>query len=52
MLRLLISSVGIEAFTKEVGNCLRKHIRGNITLANLLTELEAASERDLSRFAG
>ena len=52
VLKLLVSFVGIDAFTKGVGNYFRKHAHGNTTLADLLTELEAASGRDLSWFAG
>ena len=52
VLKLLVSFVGIEAFTKGVGNYFRKHAHGNTTLADLLTELEAASGRDLSWFTG
>ena len=52
VLKLLVSFVGIEAFTKGVGNYFRKHAHGNTTLTDLLTELEAASGRDLSWFTG
>ena len=52
VLKLLVSFVGIEDFTKGVGNYFRKHAHGNTTLADLLTELEAASGRDLSWFTG
>ena len=52
VLKLLVSFVGIEAFTKGVGNYFRKHAHGNTTLADLLTELEATSGRDLSWFTG
>jgi len=52
VLKLLVSFVGIEAFTKGVGNYFRKHAHSNTTLSDLLTELEAASGRDLSWFTG
>ncbi len=52
VLKLLVSFVGIEDFLKGVGNYFRKHAFGNTTLSDLLTELEAASGRDLSWFAG
>ena len=52
VLKLLVSFVGIEAFTKGVGNYFRKHAHGNTTLTDLLTELEATSGRDLSWFTG
>jgi membrane alanyl aminopeptidase len=52
VLKLLVSFVGIEAFLKGVGNYFRKFAYGNTTLTDLLTELQAASGRDLSWFAG
>ncbi|RRD49244.1 aminopeptidase N [Arachnia propionica] len=51
VLKLLVSFVGIDSFLKGVGEYFTKHAFGNTTLADLLTELEAASGRDLSWFA-
>ncbi len=51
VLKLLVSFVGIEAFLTGVGRYFAKHAFGNTTLTDLLTELEAASGRDLSWFS-
>ncbi|HMR48284.1 MAG TPA: aminopeptidase N [Arachnia sp.] len=51
VLKLLVSLVGEEAFLAGVGAYFRTHAFGNTTLSDLLTELEAASGRDLSWFS-
>lgn len=48
VLKQLAAWVGIEAFFTGVSAYFKKHAWGNTTLADLLTELEAASGRDLS----
>lgn len=48
VLKQLVAWVGLEAFQAGVGAYLARHGGGNATLADLLTELEAASGRDLS----
>ena len=47
VLRQLAQFVGQDAFNTGVANYLHKHAWGNATLADLLTELEASSGRDL-----
>lgn len=48
VLKQLAAWVGIEAFFTGVSAYFKKHAWGNTTLADLLTELETASGRDLS----
>ncbi|WP_347753894.1 aminopeptidase N [Agrococcus sp. ProA11] len=47
VLKQLVAWVGIEAFMQGVGAYFRKHAWGNTELTDLLTELEAASGREL-----
>lgn len=49
-LRQLVAFVGEEDFLAGVSAYLKKHAWGNTELKDLLTELEAASGRDLSKF--
>ena len=49
-LRQLVAYVGLEPFIAGVRAYFVKHAWGNTELADLLTELEASSGRDLSRF--
>ncbi len=51
VLKLLVSVVGREDFLKGVNAYFGKHAYGNTQLSDLLTELEAASGRDLSWFS-
>ena len=48
VLKQLVAWVGLEAFQAGVGAYLARHGGGNATLADLLTELESASGRDLA----
>ena len=48
VLRQLVAWVGQDAFFAGVAEYFRKHHHANATLRDLLTELEAASGRDLS----
>lgn len=52
VLKQLAAWVGIEAFFTGVSAYFKKHAWGNTTLADLLAELETASGRDLSGWAG
>ena len=47
VLKQLVAWVGLESFMTGVGAYFRKHAWGNTELQDLLTELEAASGRDL-----
>ncbi|WP_405217458.1 aminopeptidase N [Agrococcus sp. Ld7] len=47
VLKQLVAWVGLEAFMQGVGEYFRKHAWGNTELTDLLTELEAASGREL-----
>ncbi len=51
VLKQLVAWVGLEAFMQGVGAYFRKHAWGNTELADLLTELEAASGRDLTEWS-
>ncbi len=51
VLKLLVSLVGEEAFLQGVSEYFRAHAYGNTELADLLTQLESASGRDLSWFS-
>ncbi len=50
VLRLLVGFVGEEDFIRGVSRYFEKHAYGNTVLADLLTELEQASGKDLSWF--
>ena len=50
VLKLLVSFVGQDAFIAGVREYFEKHAYGNTVLRDLLTELEAASGKDLSWF--
>ncbi|SHI55498.1 aminopeptidase N [Tessaracoccus bendigoensis DSM 12906] len=50
VLKLLVSFVGVDAFAFGVYEYFTKHAYGNTVLSDLLVELEAASDRDLSWF--
>ncbi len=52
VLKQLVAWVGVEAFFAGVSAYFKKHQWGNTTLADLLTELETASGRDLSEWSG
>ncbi len=47
VLKQLVAWVGLESFMQGVGAYFRKHAWGNTELTDLLSELEAASGRDL-----
>jgi aminopeptidase N len=51
VLKQLAAWVGIDAFYQGVGAYFKKHQFGNTELTDLLSELEAASGRDLSEWA-
>ncbi|WP_306232784.1 aminopeptidase N [Agrococcus beijingensis] len=51
VLKQLVAWVGIEAFMQGVGAYFRKHAWGSTELSDLLSELEAASGRDLSQWS-
>ena len=51
VLKQLVAYVGREPFLTGVGAYLRKHAWGNATLADLFTELTAASGRDLDAWS-
>lgn len=51
VLRQLVTYVGAEQFFQGLGEYLRKHSYSNATLADLLSELETASGRDLQHWA-
>ncbi len=51
VLKQLVHWVGREAFDEGVRQYFRRHAWGNTTLADLLTELEATSGRDLSQWS-
>ncbi|MDO5746149.1 MAG: aminopeptidase N [Actinomycetaceae bacterium] len=48
VLRQLVAYVGLDHFTEGIRRYIEKHAWKNTTLPDLLTELEAASGRDLS----
>jgi aminopeptidase N len=50
VLKQLAAWVGVDAFFAGVSAYFKKHAWGNTTLADLLTELETASGRDLSEW--
>lgn len=50
VLKLLVSFVGEQAFLSGVSEYFKKHAYGNTELADLLTELEAASGKSLAWF--
>ena len=50
VLRQLVAWVGVEAFMAGVRAYMAKHAWGNTRLVDLLTELEATSGRDLSKW--
>ncbi|RYV52378.1 aminopeptidase N [Pengzhenrongella frigida] len=52
VLRQLVAWVGEDQFFDGVKAYFAKHAYGNTTLRDLLTELEAASGRDLSQWSG
>ena len=52
VLKLLVSFVGREAFLRGVAAYFARHAWGNTELADLLTQLELSSGRDLSWFTG
>jgi aminopeptidase N len=52
VLKQLVAWVGIDAFFTGVASYFKKHAWGNTELSDLLVELEAASGRDLSDWAG
>ncbi|NKX91880.1 aminopeptidase N [Sanguibacter hominis ATCC BAA-789] len=51
VLKQLVAWVGLESFMKGVAAYFRKHQFGNTELSDLLTELEAASGRDLGEWS-
>jgi aminopeptidase N len=51
VLKQLVAWVGIDAFYAGVGNYFKKHAFGNTELRDLLTELEAASGRELTQWS-
>ncbi|MCI2185154.1 aminopeptidase N [Bifidobacterium tibiigranuli] len=51
VLKQLVAYVGREQFFTGINSYLTKHQYGNATLADLLTELEAASGRDLKAWS-
>jgi aminopeptidase N len=51
VLKQLVAWVGLESFMQGVGAYFRKHAWGNTELTDLLTELEAASGRDLGEWS-
>ncbi len=51
VLKQLVAWVGLEAFMQGVGAYFRKHAWGNTELGDLLSELEAASGRDLGEWS-
>ena len=51
VLKQLVAWVGLPAFMQGVGAYFRKHAWGNTELTDLLTELEAASGRDLGEWS-
>ncbi|WP_072313320.1 aminopeptidase N [Agrococcus sp. Marseille-P2731] len=51
VLKQLVAWVGLPAFMQGVGAYFRKHAWGNTELKDLLTELEAASGRDLGEWS-
>src|ERR687890_2625255 len=51
VLKQLVAWVGLESFMQGVGAYFRKHAWGNTELADLLTELETASGRDLTEWS-
>jgi len=52
VLKQLVAWVGVDAFFAGVSAYFTKHAWGNTTLADLLSELETASGRDLTDWAG
>jgi len=52
VLKQLVHWVGVEAFDAGVRAYFRRHAWGNTSLRDLLTELEATSGQDLSRWSG
>ncbi|MGO3886411.1 MAG: aminopeptidase N [Mycetocola sp.] len=52
VLKQLVAWVGIDAFFTGVAAYFKKHAFGNTELKDLLSELEAASGRDLSEWSG
>ncbi|MGV1007439.1 MAG: aminopeptidase N [Dermatophilaceae bacterium] len=52
VLKQLVSYVGREAFRAGMHSYFRKHAWANTTMADLFVELEVASGRDLSDWAG
>ena len=51
VLKQLVAWVGIDAFFAGVSNYFQKHAHGNTELADLLTELEQTSGRELGPWA-
>ncbi|WP_413320526.1 aminopeptidase N [Agrococcus sp. 1P02AA] len=51
VLKQLVAWVGLPAFMQGVGAYFRKHAWGNTELQDLLTELEAASGRELGQWS-
>jgi aminopeptidase N len=51
VIKQLVAYVGIEAFVQGLRRYFEKHAWGNATFTDLLTELEAASGRELTVFA-
>jgi aminopeptidase N len=51
VLKQLVAYVGREPFLTGVGAYLRRHAWGNATLADLLSDLEAAGGRDLAAWS-
>ncbi|WP_027345401.1 aminopeptidase N [Hamadaea tsunoensis] len=51
VIKQLVAYVGIEPFTQGLRSYFAKHAWGNATFTDLLTELEAASGRELTDFA-
>ncbi|GAA3609362.1 aminopeptidase N [Agrococcus terreus] len=51
VLKQLVAWVGLEAFMQGVGAYFRTHAWGNTELSDLLSELEAASGRDLGEWS-
>ena len=51
VLKQLAAWVGVEAFFAGVGSYFRKHAWSNTELSDLLSELEAASGRDLTEWS-
>jgi aminopeptidase N len=51
VIKQLVAYVGIDAFVKGLRAYFGKHAWGNATFTDLLTELEAASGRELTDFA-